>query len=183
VVLNALWTALFRGATSLTDVWFLAGYAFFIGVVLVTAALRREPTALRGRSWFILTAVAAGLWFGALVYEGRRPSMTAIAIVVALLLISFALRSRWLVARATPEVVDESITGSARRLLLVCEGTPGNRRIVCTTVVLDVRSTPFGWLGTQVTLPALPRDKKLDLFRRLLGKQYKNAVPLPPIRL
>lgn len=167
----------------MTDAWFLAGYALFIGVVLVTASIRREPTALRGRSWFILTVVSAGLWVGALVYEGRRPSLTAIAIVVTLLLISFAFRSRWLVARATPEVVDESITGSARRLLLVCEGTPGNRRIVCTTVALDVRATSFGWVGMQVRLPPLPRHKKLDLFRRLLGKQYKNAVPLPPIRL
>jgi hypothetical protein len=167
----------------LTDAWFLAGYALIIGVVLVTAALRREPTALRGRSWFILTAVAAGFWLGALVYEGRRPSIAATSVVVVLLLVSFLFRSRWLVARATPEVVDESITGSARRLLLVCEGTPGNRRIVCTAVTLDVRATPFGWVGTQVRLPPLPRDKKLDLFRRLLGKQYKNAVPIPPIRL
>jgi hypothetical protein len=54
---------------------------------------------------------------------------------------------------------------------------------VCTALVLDVRATPVGWVGTQVTLPDLPRDKKLDLFRRLLGKQYKSAVPLPPIRL
>ena len=169
----------------LTDAWWLAVYVVILGTVLLTAAFRREPTALRGSSLFALTAILAGLWVGNLVFDGRRPSTPAVVVVALLLVATFALRSRWLVPRATPQFVDESITGSAKRLLLVCEGGPGSRRIVCSTVVLDVRATPLGWIGMQVTLPPLPppRERKLELFRKLLGKQYRSAVPLPTIRL
>ena len=165
------------------DVWLVVAYAGIIGTVVTAAAVRREPTALRGRSLFILTATTTMLWAVFLLVNQRRPSAISSVLVAGALVVTFLLRSRWLVVRATPAVVDESITGSARRLLLVCEGVPGARRIVCSALVLDVHSTPFGWVGTQVKLSHLPRHKKLDLFRSLLGKQYKGAMPLPTFRL
>jgi hypothetical protein len=165
------------------DSWWLVAYAVTIGTVAFTAALRREPTLLRGRSLFLLTAVFTALWLGSLTLDGRRPSLTALVVAGAFLALTFALRARWLVVRAMPTVVDQSIADSARRLLLVCEGAPGNRRIVCSTCFLDVRAGPIGWIGTHITLPLLPRERRLELFRKLLGKQYRSAVPLPRIRL
>ena len=166
-----------------SDSWWLLVYVGTLGLVLVAAGIRREPTALRGRSLFLLTVVFAVLWSATLMVQMRRPTPFAVVVVGVALLVTFALRGRWLVARATPPIVDESIANSARRLLLVCEGEPGSRRVVCGAYALDVRATPFGAIGTFVVLPSVPRERKLELFRKFLGKHYRSAMPLPKFRM
>jgi hypothetical protein len=106
-----------------------------------------------------------------------------VAGAVAALTLTFVARSRWLIVHTTPAGVEADIASCARRLLLQVVSDDASCRVESGSLALLVHRRSLGALGTTLAFSQSHQDRRLTLFRSLLGKQYRTAVPLPAIRL
>jgi hypothetical protein len=154
----------------------LAAYGALVAAAAGLAVLRPGATLWRGPGVLIFNALFVGIAAGAALVVAGAPRAVPAAAAGALLLASWALRSRWLVVGADDASVGAVIESSARRMCAPCERVDGGYRLLLPDE-LRVRLRPVGARSTLLTFDVAPRHRKAKLFRRLLAKQYHGALP------
>ena len=156
-------------------VW-AAAYALLAGVAAVLVRTRREPTIVRGDWIFLLTAVYVLVAAVTTALLGERFSLGAVAGTIVVLVGGWLVQSRWWVIGAGPDAVVATIEECASRLCAPSATGAG----VCTLTVpggaLRLRVVPAG-RSTMIVFVGRATHRKVQLFRRLLAKQYRPVVP------
>jgi hypothetical protein len=156
--------------------WLIA-YGAVVAAVVTVAVLRPGATLWRGRAFLAFNAlfvvIAAGI---TLAVAGVLP-LALVAAGGALLLGSWALKSRWLVVGGDDASVRVAIEGCARRVCARCEQVEGGYRVPLPGCELRVTIRRVGARSTLLTFHAPPRHRKAQLLQTLLAKQYDGALP------
>ena len=156
-------------------VW-AAAYAVLAGVAAVLVRARREPTIVRGDWIFFLTAVYVLVAAVVTALQGGRFSLGVLAGTVAVLVAGWVVQSRWWVVGAGVDAVVATIEECASRLCAPSTRDAG----VCTLTVpggtLRLRVVDAGQ-STMIVFAGHATHRKVQLFRRLLAKQYRPVIP------
>lgn len=150
-------------------------------VVLVVAAsavvlTRREPTVVRGDWVFLLTAVYVLVAVVITVLRGGGISLGMAAGAIVVLLGCSLARSRWWVIGQDAGVVVAVIEECATRLCAPSERATGACILTVPGGVMHLRIAPVG-RSAMIVFVASSRHRKVQLFRRLLAKQYRSVMP------
>jgi hypothetical protein len=151
-------------------------YVVLVAIVAIIVLARREPTVVRGDWVFLLTSLYVLLAAAVTAWRGERFSLGMLAATVMVLIVGAMLQARWWVVGAKSEVVAAHIEQCASRLC-----APATRAAdACTISVpggaMRLRVTPAGG-STMIVFISSTKHKKVELFRRLLAKQYRAVMP------
>ena len=156
-------------------VW-TAVYVAIVAVAAVAVLARREPTIVRGDWVFLVTALFMLLAAVVTALRGERFSLGALAGVAVVLFAGWVIKSRWWVVGAESAVVIATIEECAQRLCAPARRAPGECLVSVPGGVLRLRIERAG-RSTMIVFVSTARHRKVDLFRRLLAKQYRSVVP------
>jgi hypothetical protein len=160
-------------------VW-AAAYAVLAGVAVLLVRARREPTIVRGDWIFLLTALYVLAAATVTALRGGRFSLGVLAGAIAVLVAGWFVQSRWWVVGADADAVAATIEECAARLCAPAARSAGGCTVTVPGGALRLRIAPAGRSTTIVFLESA-KHRKVQLFRRLLAKQYRPV--LPTIRL
>jgi len=159
------------------------GYAGILVFALARAVMGSAPTRIGGRFLCGFTVVYAAIALAGGLLARRSISVSALACIVALAGITWLSRPYMLVFGERGDAMAVAMAECGRRLCLTGESTDGGYRFPLPGGYLDVRLREVGHMATLVTLRASPAHRKADLFRRLLVKRYRGALPVIRVRL
>lgn len=157
-------------------VWAAAYVALVIGATAVVRS-RRDPTVIRGDRVFLLTALFVLAAAAVTALRGERLSLGVLAGSVLLLAAGWLVRSRWLVVGAESTAVAATVAECAARLRAPAAMLPGGCTVTVPGGVVRLRIVPASSRSTMIVFVASVRHRKTALFRRLLAKQYRAAMP------
>jgi hypothetical protein len=156
--------------------WLIA-YGTIAVAVATVAMLRPGATLWRGRAFLAFNALFVGVAAGSTLAVARVLPPALAAAGGALLLGSWALKSRWLVVGGDDASVRVAIEACARRVCARCEQIEGGYRVPLPGCELRVRVRHVGARSTLLTFYTPPRHRKAELLQSLLAKQYDGALP------
>ena len=157
----------------------LAWAAVYVALVAVATAVvlaRREPTIVRGDWVFLVTALFVLVAAVVTAARGGRFSLGELAVTVFVLLAGWMVQSRWWVVGANAETVTATVEECASRLCAPASRAPGECTVTVPGGVMRLRIAPAG-RSTMLVFMASARHRKVQLFRRLLAKQYRSVMP------
>ena len=156
-------------------VW-AAVYAGFVIVAFAVVAARREPTIVRGDWIFLWTAVFILAAASAVALRGGRFSLGELLGTIVVLTAGWVVQSRWWVVGAAPAAVIATIEECASRLCAPSARTAADCSITVPGGAVQLRVAPAG-RSTVIQFRSSAKHRKAQLFRRLLAKQYRSAIP------
>ena len=151
----------------------------FVVLVIVAAGLvlsRREPTVVRGDWVFLLMSLYILLAAVVTAWRGERFSLGMLAATVMVLIVGWTVQARWWVVGAKSDVVVMHIEQCASRLCAPATRAPNECTISVPGGAVHLRITPAGG-STMIVFVSSAKHKKVELFRRLLAKQYRAVMP------
>ena len=152
----------------------------YVALALVATAVvlaRREPTIVRGDWVFLLTALyvlAAAVVTAA---RGGRFSLGELAASAAVLVAGWFVQSRWWVIGAPAAAVAAAVEECASRLCAPATSTTGACTVSVPGGAIRLRISPVSASSTMIMFQMSTRHRKVELFRRLLAKQYRAVIP------
>jgi hypothetical protein len=156
------------------------GWAAVYVVLLAVAAgfvlARREPTVIRGDWVFLLTSLYILLAAAITAWRGERFSLGVLGVTVVILIVGWIVQARWWVIGATSDVVATHIEQCASRLCAPAARASTECTITVPGGTMRLRLTPAG-SSTMIVFVSSAKHKKVQLFRRLLAKQYRAVMP------
>ncbi len=156
-------------------VW-AAAYAVLVVLASAVVVARREPTIVRGDWVFLLTALYVLLAAGVTAARGGRFSLGVLAGTVMVLVAGWFAQSRWWVIGAEPAAVVVTIEECASRLCAPSARDAGHCTVSVPGGAIRLRIASAG-RSTVIAFTATARHRKVQLFRRLLAKQYRSVMP------
>ena len=156
-------------------VW-TAVYVAIVAVAAVVVLARREPTIIRGDGVFLVTALFMLLAAVVTAVRGGRFSLGGLAGALLVLFAAWIVRSRWWVVGVDSAVVTATIEECASRLCAPAQRAPGECLVTVPGGVLRLRIEPAG-RSTMIVFVSTAKHRKVELFRRLLAKQYRSVMP------
>jgi hypothetical protein len=156
-------------------VW-AAVYVVLVVVALGIVLARREPTVVRGDWVFLLTSLYILLAAAVTAWRGERFSLGVLAGTVAVLIVGWAIQARWWIVGARSEVVVTHIEECASRLCAPATRGANECTISVPGGAMRLRLTAAGG-STMIVFVSSAKHKKVELFRRLLSKQYRPEMP------
>ena len=157
----------------------LAWAAVYVVLVVVAAGVvlaRREPTVVRGDWVFLLTSLYILLAATVTAWRGERFSLGVLAATVAVLIVGWLVQARWWIVGAKSEIVVTHIEQCASRLCAPSTRATNECTISVPGGAMRLRLTPAG-RSTMIVFVSSAKHKKVELFRRLLAKQYRAVMP------
>jgi hypothetical protein len=151
-------------------------YVAIVALAAVVVLARREPTVVRGDWVFLLTALFVLLAAVVTAVRGGRFSLGVLLGSVLVLLAGWMVRSRWWVVGAESSTVAATIEECASRLCAPAQRAPGECTVTVPGGVLQLRIAPVGH-STMIVFVSSAKHRKVQLFRRLLAKQYRSVMP------
>ena len=152
----------------------------YVALALVATAVvlaRREATIVRGDWVFLLTALyvlAAAVVTAA---RGGRFSLGELAASALVLVAGWFVQSRWWVIGAPAAAVTGAVEECASRLCAPATSAAGTCTVSVPGGAIRVRVTPVTASSTMLVFEMSTRHRKVELFRRLLAKQYRAVMP------
>lgn len=153
-----------------------AAYALLVVAASAVVLARREPTIVRGDWVFLSTALFVLLAAVVTALRGGRFSLGVLAGTVTVLLVGWAIQSRWWVVGAEPAVVVTTIEECASRLCAPAVSGSGHCTIIVPGGSMQLRIASAG-RSTMIVFVSSANHRKVQLFRRLLAKQYRPVMP------
>ena len=153
-----------------------AVYVVLVAAAAVVVTVRREPTVVRGDWVFLLTSLYVLLAAATAAWRGERFSLGVLAATVAVLIVGWMLQARWWIVGATSDVVVSHVEQCASRLCAPATRTPNECTISVPGGAMRLRFTRAGG-STMIVFVSSAKHKKVELFRRLLAKQYRAVMP------
>jgi hypothetical protein len=150
-------------------VWIAAYVAILLtGSLLV--AIRSEPTVLVGSSYLLFNTAFAAVSIAVPLLTGQELAPLSASFWALLVMGSWMARTSWLILHAGRGEVREAV----ERCLMKLRITPA-----VGDMGIRIRGVPGGVL---VRIQSRARTKKLQLFERLLAKQYRGVLPRLRVR-
>lgn len=157
-------------------VW-AAVYVVLVVVALGIVLARREPTVVRGDWVFLLTSLYILLAAAVTAWRGERFSLGVLAVTVVVLMVGWLLQARWWIIGAAPDVVVTHVEQCASRLCAPATRASNECTISVPGGTMRLRLASAGGASTMIIFVSSARHKKVELFRRLLAKQYRAVTP------
>ena len=161
----------------------LLGFVAVLAVSAVTIAVRREPTLVRGSLVFRFTILYVAAAWGVFAWRtGGVPPRMLIAGIIALV-ITLAMAPWWFVVGGPRTAVVTLIEVCFGRVCAQFRRTESGFAMTVPGGDLHVGvHAPLGKL-TLLSFRQKPPHRKGQLFRQLLRKQYRGALPTVRIRM
>ena len=156
-------------------VW-AAVYVVLVVVAMIIVLARREPTVVRGDWVFLLTSLYVLLAAAVTAWRGERFSLGVLAATVVVLIVGWTLQARWWIIGAKSDVVVMHIEECASRLCAPATRASNECTITVPGGAMRLRLAPAGG-STMIVFASSAKHKKVELFRRLLAKQYRAVMP------
>jgi hypothetical protein len=153
-----------------------AAYVALVLAASVVVRARREPTIVRGDWIFLLTALYVLIGAAVTALRGGRLSLGVLSGAVVVLLAGWFIQSRWWVIGQDSGAVVTAIEECASRLCAPSARGSDHLTLAVPGGVVHLRVAPVG-RSTMIVFVASARHRKVQLFRRLLAKQYKSVMP------
>ena len=159
----------------------MLGWAIaYVALALVATAVvlaRREPTIVRGDWVFLLTALYVLTAAVVTAVRGGRFSLGELVASEIVLVAGWFVQSRWWVIGAPAPAVAGAVEECASRLCAPATSTPGTCTVSVPGGAIRLRITPATASSTMIVFEMNTRHRKVELFRRLLAKQYRAVMP------